>query len=116
MALIDDFKCRFPEFEVADADLYIPILEPVWPCYYGGSYEGCGVEIILNLLAHLLVGEISEGSDSERASSSISVGNVSESFEALSASTSDRLDWLRSTKYGQRYIMLTKSRRGGCFV
>lgn len=116
MALIDDFKVRFPEFNVSDVDTYIPILEPTWPCYYGGTYEGCGVEIVLNLVAHLLVSELSDDSSSLKSTQSQSVGNVSVSYAPGVQSTSMRDDWLRSTKYGQRYLMLTRSRQGGFFV
>lgn len=116
MALIDDFKARFPEFTEAQSDTYIPILEPVWPCYYGGEYEGCGVEIVLNLVAHLLVAEISKGSGAVKSIQSQSVGNLSVTYSAGFASSGPRDDWLRSTKYGQRYLMLTRSRQGGVFV
>lgn len=116
MALIDDFKARFPEFDTADADTYIPILEPLWPCYYGGSYEGCDVEIILNLLAHLLVSELSTSIETIKDVASQSVGSVSVSYATASTSTNERSDWLRSTKYGQRYLMLTRTRAGGVFV
>ena len=116
MALIDDFKARFTEFTEAQADTYIPILESVWPCYYGGEYEGCGVEIVLNLVAHLLVAEVSGGSGTVKSTQSQSVGSVSVSYANSMASDSLRTDWLRSTKYGQRYLMLTRSRQGGVFV
>ena len=37
MAVSTDFKTRFPEFETTIVDQYIPILEPVWPSYWGGD-------------------------------------------------------------------------------
>jgi len=37
MAVSDDFKSRFPEFDAVTVDQYIPILEPVWPSYWGGG-------------------------------------------------------------------------------
>lgn len=116
MALIDDFKARFPEFDCAAVDQYIPIIEPVWPCYYGGSYEDCGVEIILNLVAHIMVGEKSGNSETIKDEQSKSVGSVSATYATGMASSSFRDDWLRSTKYGQRYLMLTRSRMGAVFV
>lgn len=117
MALLDDFKARFPEFDGSDADTYIPILEPVWPCYYGGAYtDTCGKEIVLNLLAHMLVSETSPGSGNVKSTQSKSVGNVSISYSAGYAPTSERNDWLSRTKYGMRYLMLTRSRQGGVFV
>jgi len=36
MAVSDDFKSRFPEFDAVTVDQYIPILEPVWPSYWVG--------------------------------------------------------------------------------
>lgn len=116
MALIDDFKARFPEFDTATVDQYIPILEPIWDCYYGGVYEDCGVEIVLNLLAHMLVIETSAGSGNVKSTQSKSVGSVSVSYSQGYASTSMRDDWLRSTKYGMRYLMLTRKRQGAVFV
>lgn len=117
MALIDDFKARFPEFDTATVDQYLPILEPIWPCYYGGEYDDpCGKEIVLNLVAHLLVAETQSGSGNVKSTQSQSVGNVSVSYSQGYAPTSERMDWLRTTKYGSRYVMLTRSRQGGVFV
>lgn len=117
MAILDEFKTRFPEFDAATADQYIPILEPIWPCYYGGEYEtACDKEIILNLLAHLLVNETATGSGNVKSTQSKSVGNVSISYSNGYAPTSERLDWLGRTKYGMRYIMLTRKRQGAVFV
>jgi hypothetical protein len=115
MAFIDDFKARFPEFETAIVDQYLPILEQVWPCYTGWAYEGCGEEIVLNLVAHLLVAETSAGTDPLIQITSQSVGSVSQSF-AVDASVGERTTWLLSTKYGARYSLLTRHRQGGVFV
>ncbi len=115
MALSDDFKARFPEFDVSAVDQYIPILEDVWPCYYGGAYDGCGVEIVLNLLAHMITVESDTDQSSVKDVNSQSVDGVSVSYSQGYASSSFRDDWLRTTKYGQRYLMLT-SRRQGSFV
>lgn len=118
MALIDDFKARFPgDFDTADVDQYIPILEPIWPCYYGGEYtDPCGKEIVLNLVAHLLVAELQAGTDTSKTTESRSVGNVSISYSPGYAPTTQRDDWLRTTKYGARYLMLTARNIGGFFV
>lgn len=116
MAILDDFKTRFPEFDTAQADTYVPILEDVWPCYYGGKYEGCGQEIVLNLLAHMITIEASPGSGNVKSTQSKSVGNVSVSYSPGYAPTSERMAWLKTTKYGMRYIMLTRHRQGGVFV
>lgn len=117
MALIDDFKTRFPEFDTAVVDQYLPILEPIWPCYFGGDYaDPCDKEAALNLIGHLLTSEIQAGSSTVKEVASKSVGNVSVSYSAGHVSTSERMTWLRSTKYGMRYIMLTRHRQGGVFV
>ena len=74
MAVVDDFKTRFPEFDAVTVDQYIPILEPVWPCYWSGDYAApCGQEIVLNLLAHLITAEISAGSENVKTAQSKSV-------------------------------------------
>jgi hypothetical protein len=116
MTLIDDFKTRFPEFSSVDADRYIPILEDVYPCYYGGVYEGCGVEIALNLLGHLLTVEMQAGAGNPKETQSKSVGNVSISYSEGYATTSQRDSWFRTTKYGARYLLLTSRNQGGYFV
>lgn len=117
MALIDDFKARFPEFDTATVDQYIPILEGVYPCYYGGAYEGCGVEIVLNLLGHLLTVETQTGAGSPKSTQSKSVGNVSINYSEGYAANSERTAWFKTTKYGARYLLLTGNRGiGGYFV
>lgn len=118
MALVDDFKARFPgAFTDAVVDQFIPILEPIWPCYWGGQYtDPCGEEIVLNLLAHMLSSEISAGSEVTKTVTSKSVGNVSVSYSEGYAAASERIAWLKTTKYGARYLLLTSRRRGGVFV
>jgi len=81
MAVSDDFKSRFPEFDAVTVDQYIPILEPVWPSYWGGDYAApSGQEIVLNLIAHLITAEISAGSENVKTALSKSVGSVSVSY------------------------------------
>ena len=49
MALIDDFKARFPEFSTSLIDTSFPLIADVWSCYYGGDYtQECDKEAILN--------------------------------------------------------------------
>ena len=116
MALIDDFKARFPEFTDAVVDQYIPILEPVWPCYYNKTYENCNQEAILNLVAHLLVMEVRNGAASIQNVASKSVGSVSTSFQASTASQGQMTDLYNSTKYGQRFLLLIGRNYGGIAV
>jgi len=117
MAVSDDFKSRFPEFDAVTVDQYIPILEPVWPSYWGGDYAApSGQEIVLNLLAHLITAEISAGSENVKTAQSKSVGSVSVSYSPGYAPTSERNAWLKTTKYGARYLWLTSRNAGGFFV
>ncbi len=94
MAVIDDFKARFPEFTESDVDARLPALIEVWTCYWGGDYddEPCGPEIVLNLLAHLLTSELSSGSSGPSGDLFL-CGSVSTSYEAGYAPTSHRLEW-----------------------
>ena len=116
MALIDDFKARFPEFSTAVVDQFLPLLEPVWPCYYGGSYDDdCDKEIILQMLAHLIVGESASSAAAVKDVASKSVGSVSVSYNSASSSSDTSLFW-STTKYGQRYLLLTNNNSGAYFV
>ena len=118
MALIDDFKARFPEFTDAVVDVWIPILEPVYPSYYALEYVAATQEATLNLLAHLITMETSAGSSSSatQAVASKSVGSVSISYAAATYSGGELYDFYRGTKYGQRFLMLTARRYGGAAV
>jgi len=118
VALIDDFKARFIEFETATVDTYLPILEPVYPAYYALSYTASAVtkEATLNLLAHLLVMETSTSSASVKDVQSKSVGSVSVSYANATQAGGELFDFFNSTKYGQRFMLLTRNRYGGMAV
>ncbi len=117
MAIIDDFKARFPEFDDAVVDQWLPILETVWPSYYGRPYDDSSKEAILNLIAHLLTIEIAPGGGSfaTKGVASQSVGSVSESYVASTQSGYD-YDFYGWSKYGQRFMLLTARFRGPVFV
>lgn len=116
MAVLEDFKTRFAEFEEALVDQYIPILEHVWPCYWGGDYTiPGGQEIVLTLLAHLITVE-SAGHGNTQTIASKSVGSVSISYSPGYAPTSERNAWLKTTKYGARYMWLSSRNAGGFFI
>lgn len=117
MALVDDFKARFPEFKPAVADQYIPIYENIYQCYFCGDYSDCcDKEIILNLLAHLITGEITPGASGTPGNVlSKAVGNVSIQY-GQAYSQSGLRDFFGSTKYGQRFLQLTSTRHGAVFV
>lgn len=114
MALIDDFKARFPALST-DADTYIPILEPVYPSYYAIQYSAASKEATLNLLAHLLVLE-KKGNGAVKIRISQSAGSVSASYAAPSRASSAMAEFYSTTKYGQTFIRLTSSRYGGVAV
>lgn len=115
MALVDDFKARFPEFDETVADERVPVLDLVWPSYYGGTYPA-DQEIILNLVAHLLVQDQAAGVAGKKSVSGHSVGSVSESFAAPTETGSNMQDFFITTKYGKQFLYLTSNRRGGAFV
>ena len=116
MALIDDFKARFPEFSTATIDASFPLIADTWDCYYGGDYsQDCDKETILNLLAHLFINETSTSTSSIKGVASKSVGSVSVSYTTSSAQGQNN-DFFGTSKYGQRFLMLTRKRSGGFFV
>lgn len=118
MALIDDFKTRFPEFTTSIVDSELPPLISTYTCWYGGTYGvgTCEDEIILNLLAHLLVvsGQSSDQSGSQAVASE-SVGSVSRSF-SVPVSVNENYLFYNTTKYGKAYLMLTSKNNGAFFV
>lgn len=109
----DDFNARFPEL-AATSSGYLPAIEPVLPCYYGGDYTiDCDKEAILLLAAHLMT--IASTSGTLQQVTSQSVGSVSQSF-AGKTTTGQRSDFFNSTKYGMLFLMLTSHNHGGYFV
>lgn len=109
MAILDDFKARFPDFDEADADQYVPIFENVWPAYFNREYEP-NKEIVLNLIAHLIVMEQQDGAGPLQSAQSKSTGSVSASYHPRESGRLE--DFFASTKYGQRYLLLTRTRYG----
>lgn len=127
MALIDDFKARFPEFNnsAVDVDSRFLMLEPEWPCYYNRPYgagDACDDAAILMLIAHLMAVEISASGGAgagtpARSQQSKSVGSVSVSYDANTQSGGADYDFFRTTSYGQRYLrLISRNAPGGLFV
>jgi len=114
VSLITDFKARFPAFATADVDIYLPIIETVCASYYNKSYA-LNKEAVLNLVAHLLVLEIESSSSSVQNAQSKSVGSVSESY-SQSTRTGALADFFSSTKYGQKFLLLTANQFGSVAV
>jgi hypothetical protein len=115
MSLIDDFKARFPEFTPATVDTAWPGLEASWPIFYNSVYGSSPGENekILNLIAHLFAVDQKKGA--AILSTSKSVGSVS-TTSSVDANTSNRESFFNSTKYGQRFFLMTQHRHGACFV
>jgi len=118
MALIDDFKARFPEFEAEQVDDLLPTLEGAWQCYYGGKYEGCDKEAILMLLAHMFVEASSGDVQGIKEVASQAVGSVNETYVSASAGASMNRLWpyFGSTKYGKMFMLLVNRNTGARFV
>lgn len=115
MAIIDDFKTRFPEFDSGLVDNRLPSLIEEYRCFYNFDYDDCQKTAILYLLAHMMTGDSSSSSAASMGIGSKSVGSVSVSYQSGGSST-DRSIWLNSSKYGQRFLMLTANRIGARFV
>lgn len=121
MALIDDFKAMFPEFNEATVDQFFPSLEAQYPCYYGGSVKvACEKNAILYLMAHLLLlkqrqTESPKGGKPLRSASNKSVGSVSVSYES-DADNSRQSQFFKTTSYGQTFLMLISNSYGAKFV
>lgn len=119
MALIDDFKARFTEFDTAVVDASLPALILEYPAFYGGEYDDGSSDddrAILYLLAHLLSIEVNAGTSGAPAllASSQTVGSVSVSF--ASGSTAWSAGWFETTWYGQRFWRITSQFGGARFV
>jgi hypothetical protein len=109
MSIQTDFEGRFPTIP------WQPWVESVWPSYTCLTYNDKNKEAILNLIAHLLVLDGLPGTGSARTEESKSVGSVSVSYGS-SANTSELAGFFNSTRYGQRYWLLTGRRIGAVLV
>lgn len=105
--IIADLKAWFPEL-ASVLDVIIQALAGNWACYYGGGYDGCNKEIVLNLIGYL-VSTGQKGGAAVPTQASRSVGAVSVSFVQQSSSV-NLAAFFGSTGYGQRFLMLTQSR------
>ena len=91
----------------------MPIEEAVYPAIYGGDYENAtDKEAILNLIAHLVIVDSIPGSAPARLLISKSAGSVSGSYASpVVSSFSD--EYFNTTRYGQRFKMITRANYGG---
>lgn len=119
MAILDDFKLRFPEFEAkgVDVDGLLPPIIEIVSCLNGWDYTTkCGKEVILNLLAHLLVIASSPDYTPIGTVSGVSVGDVSITNSVTTALASRSGEFFNTTKYGRMYLQLISCNIGGVFV
>jgi hypothetical protein len=112
MTIQADFEARFAT--ATPPVVWAAWVESVWPSYTCLAYEG-NQEAILNLIAHLLVLDSTPGTGSARTAESKSVGSVSVSYGSASSS-SELAAFFNSTRYGQRYWLLTGRQVGAFFV
>lgn len=113
MTIQTDFEERF-------ANIVPPIVwqswvESVWPSYTCLEYNDKNKEAILNLIAHLLVLDSLPGSASARTEESKAVGSVSVSYGSAS-SDGNLATFFNSTRYGQRFWLLTGRQVGARFL
>lgn len=109
MTIAADFAARFPGFDTAISDTYLPVVEPIYTEYFGGDYDNAkDKEIILNLIAHLMLSESSSSTASSAVISSSSVDGLSFSYKTDSVKTQTD-EFFGSTKYGKRFLLLTSA-------
>lgn len=111
--MINDFKARFPEFVAATVDQHFPVIESVWPSYYGGAYSDTTKELILNLCAHLMYEDLGTGAEGSQQVESRTLGIISEKLSTKSHGGNGQFD---RTKYGRRFMMLARSSAGAVVV
>lgn len=122
MSITDDFTVRFSgEFSPESISDDLPKALVSWPAYYGGTYTetvpttvSVENEIILNLIAHLTVVEGKGSNSVSKELSSRGVGPFSSSYNV--AAPDRNKEFFSSTKYGQRYVVMTSPNFGGIFV
>ena len=112
MTIQTDFEERFDT--ASPPIVWVDAVANSWPSYTCLAYEG-NEEAILNLIAHLLVTEAAPGSGSARTAESKSVGSVSVSYGSAT-SKSNLETFFNSTRYGQKYWLLTGRQVGARFV
>ncbi|MFX4154239.1 DUF4054 domain-containing protein [Aliarcobacter butzleri] len=117
MAMIDDFKAKFPMISTATVDTYFPLFEDNYKCYYGADYgvNTCDNEAILYLLAHLITvtnQSALTGSGPVLAIASESVDGVSTSYFMGNGNTNLNDSFFLSTIYGQIYLQLISKNYG----
>lgn len=114
MSIATDFAARFPEIPEATQSTYLPGVLLAWPSYYGLAYAADTQEAVLQLCAHLLTVDSQAVAAPLQQEASKSVGSVSVSYAVGSGPGVPA--FFASTKYGQRFWLLARTRAGGSFV
>ena len=117
MAMIDDFKTKFPMIPTEKVNEYFPMFETTYKCYYGAEYgsNACDDEAILYLIAHLITISIQSslnGASPTFSVASESVDGVSTSYFMGNGNTSLNDSFFLSTIYGQIYLQLISKNYG----
>lgn len=106
----DSFKARFPEIDssIVDAKFQFAIDEAA--CYYTQSCLGdtCNETALCMLVAHLIVIDNNPSSSPYKDKASQAADGVSVSFVAGLTNPDDQELFFNTTKYGQRFLMITK--------
>ncbi|MBL3520300.1 DUF4054 domain-containing protein [Arcobacter lanthieri] len=121
MAMIDDFKAKFPMIPTATVDTYFPLFQDNYKCYYGADYgvNPCDDEAILYLIAHLITvtnQTALTGASPNFAVASESVDGVSTSYFMGNGNTNLNDSFFLSTVYGQIFKQLISKNIGAFFV
>jgi hypothetical protein len=128
MSLQSDFEAKFPSLTPLNQEIFDSAVD-TYPCIYGAVYcetgctqvQLCDNQIILYLVAHLYVIDLRAESAGSGGSSPInnvaskSVGDESISFQ-YGADMSNNALFFSTTRYGQRYLILTQKNLGAVFV
>lgn len=117
MAMIDDFKTKFPMIPTEKVNEYFPMFETTYKCYYGAEYgsNACDDAAILYLIAHLITTTQQSsltGATPNFAVASESVDGVSTSYFMGNGNTSLNDSFFLSTIYGQIYLQLISKNYG----
>lgn len=117
MALIDDFKAKFPnDFTEAQVDDNWANLDPEYQCFYNADLTiACEKSAALYVIAHLLYLSLQTSNASFRLAQSTTVHDVSVSY-AMPANFDDLHAFYNTTRYGQLFIQITSSTMGAVFV
>ena len=125
--IIDDFKARFPFFDGALVDRLLPFMLLEYPAYYNWPYKDQYKVPIQYLLAHLFYLETQinvAGTENSFTNmkphypmSSESMGDLSGSYDITNRDYNLMTeDFFKTTQYGQRYLSMIESQKGGLSV